>query len=114
MPYPSLRRDKSDWLAVCKVKARNVMDFPTDVFKKSITYAAFQEDEGLVHHIDSGKEAIEPSPLNDPNGEFTNISEVDDELSSDELEIDLESEEKDEDGHEEDNELEDLEFSDSD
>ena len=45
VPYPSLRKDKSNWLAVCKVKVRPVIDVPAVVDKTATTNIAFQEDE---------------------------------------------------------------------
>ena len=45
VPYPNLRKDKSDWLAVCKVKARLIIDVPAAVDKTVTTNIAFQEDE---------------------------------------------------------------------
>ena len=50
IPYPSLRKDKSDWLAVCKFKARPVIDVPAAVDKTVTTNIAFQEDE-LVNQM---------------------------------------------------------------
>ena len=47
VPYPSLRKDKYDWLAVCKVKAKPVIDVSTAVDKIATTNIAFQEDESV-------------------------------------------------------------------
>ena len=50
IPYPSLRKDKSDWLVVYKFKARPVIDVPAAVDKIVTTNIAFQEDE-LVNQM---------------------------------------------------------------
>ncbi|KAL0449117.1 UNVERIFIED_CONTAM: hypothetical protein Slati_1468100 [Sesamum latifolium] len=39
--YPSMKRDKVDWMVVCKIKARRVVD------ESRWTEVAFQEDETI-------------------------------------------------------------------
>ena len=116
VPYPSLRKDKSDWLAVCKVKARPVIDVPAAVDKTVTTNIAFQEDE-LVNQmlvaeqpIDAQRSIDESSLLlNDVDGEHVDLAEDDNELSEEPL-LESETEETDE------NEIEyeDFESSDTD
>ena len=92
VPYPSLRKDKSDWLVVCKVKARIVIDVPADVDKTVTTNIAFQEDE-LVNQmlvaeqpIDAQRSIDESSLLlNDVDGEHVDLVEDDNELSEEPL-----------------------------
>ena len=80
-----MRKDKSNWLAVCKVKARPVIDVPPAVDKTVTTNIAFQEDE-LVNQmliaeqpIDAQRSIDESSLLlNDADGEH-----VDDESNGD-------------------------------
>ena len=115
-PYPSLRKDKSDWLAVCKVKARLIIDVPAAVDKTVTTNIAFQEDE-LVNQmlvaeqpIDAQRSIDESSLLlNDADGEHVDLDEDDNELSEEPL-LESETEETDE------NEIEyeDVESSDTD
>ena len=76
--YPSLRRDSTDWLAVCKIKARSVVEvaevadmnvLPSDVMP-------FQEDvieQREIHHVDIDHI---PQTLNDANGGFVDIEET--------------------------------------
>ena len=116
VPYPSLRKDKSNWLAVCKVKARPVIDVPAVVDKTVTTNIAFQEDE-LVNQmlvaeqpIDAQRSIDESSLLlNDADGEHVDLAEDDNELSEEPL-LESETEETDE------NEIEyeDVESSDTD
>ena len=96
VPYSSLRKDKSNWFAVCKVKARPVIDVPAAVDKIVTTNIAFQEDE-LVNqmlvaeqHIDAQRSIDESSLLlNVADGEHVDLAEDDNELLEEPL---LESE----------------------
>ncbi|KAL4561809.1 hypothetical protein LXL04_033983 [Taraxacum kok-saghyz] len=53
MQYPSIKRDNSDWLAVCKVKPRGWVDVENRDNKKEV---AFQEDEVEANDIVSTEE----------------------------------------------------------
>ncbi|XP_049392822.1 uncharacterized protein LOC125857182 [Solanum stenotomum] len=78
--YPSLRRDKSDWWAVCKTKARCIVDMPPSSLVSPLVDVAepFQCDEdGLRFDVVSDSETI---VQNDPNGEFINLRDEDDNL----------------------------------
>ncbi|XP_050223125.1 uncharacterized protein LOC126673168 [Mercurialis annua] len=61
LPYPSKRRDKKDWWAVCKIKARSEIDMP------ATTVPAFQDDS--ADHLLDVITNEEPTNLVDPNGE---------------------------------------------
>ena len=116
VPYPSLRKDKFDWLAICKVKARPVIDVPAAVDKTVTTNISFQVDE-LVNQmlvaeqpIDAQRSIDESSLLlNDADGEHVDLAEDDNELSEEPL---LESET--EETNENEIEYEDIESSDTD
>ncbi|OIT29979.1 hypothetical protein A4A49_45104 [Nicotiana attenuata] len=78
--YPSLRRDKSEWWAVCKVKARGLVDMPPSSSQSTPTDGVepFQsEEDGLTFGVVPNNEIV---LLNDPNGEFINIRDEDDDL----------------------------------
>ncbi|XP_055962307.1 uncharacterized protein LOC130015688 [Mercurialis annua] len=61
LPYPSKKRDKKDWWAVCKIKARSELDMP------ETTVPAFQDDSA-EHPLDVITND-DPTNLVDPNGE---------------------------------------------
>ena len=116
VPYPSLRKDKSNWLAVCKVKARPVIEVPPAVDKTVTTNIAFQVDElanqmlVVEQPIDAQRSIDESSLLlHDADGEHVDLAEDDNELSEEPL---LELETKDTDENE--IEYEDVESSDID
>ncbi|KAJ8764170.1 hypothetical protein K2173_005090 [Erythroxylum novogranatense] len=48
VPFPSLRRDKADWLAVCKVKPKGVFESHTNIEERNDS-EAFQEDVASIH-----------------------------------------------------------------
>ena len=101
VPYPSLRRAQTDWIVVCKIKAREVVEMP-ELSKKtsSMSKLAFQDNEINLHQL----EVVEDNDLgllNDPNGGDIGSDVGDDEIESeDELEHVLESESEDEDDDE--------------
>ncbi|KAJ8764635.1 hypothetical protein K2173_006717 [Erythroxylum novogranatense] len=74
IPFPSLRRDKADWLAVCKVKLRGVYESPRRG-EHSVESEAFQED---LIFINASVTYDDTEPLNDPSNEFANISSGED------------------------------------
>jgi hypothetical protein len=82
VPYPSLKRDKTDWLAVCKVKPRGWMDSP----KKEIGQTndiAFQENEGETIEI-AGNADESFITLRDENVEYGDILEINSDNDEDE------------------------------
>ena len=83
-----MRKDKSDWLAVRKVKAKPVIDVIVVVDKTVTTNIAFQEDESInqmpidKQPIDAQRSIDESSLLlNDAHGENVDLAEDDSELS---------------------------------
>ncbi|KAL4567614.1 hypothetical protein LXL04_023203 [Taraxacum kok-saghyz] len=60
MPYPSMKKDNSDWLAVCKVKPRGWVDVENSENQKDV---AFQEDEVEANEIISTVEEPSTSSL---------------------------------------------------
>ena len=91
IPYPSLRRDVSDWWAVCKIKARSIVDVPQlseNALESNID--PFQEDDIEVQPfgvMDDNDVAF----LNDPNGDFIEMGEEVSGESDDEDELQSES-----------------------
>ncbi|KAK1362155.1 hypothetical protein POM88_046629 [Heracleum sosnowskyi] len=82
--FPSLKRDKKDWLAVCKIKARALVDLPQISESRQ---EAFQDDmPGHLNMIDT--ENI-PTSLNEEEG---NVVDLDDDEVSSEEETQYESE----------------------
>lgn len=113
VPYPSKKKDKGDWVAVLKVKPRNVIELPDEeVAKTSEPNAPFQVEEVEVHEIDMTIFIDENIPLNDPNGDVVEMDEpIDDSLLQEHHEIQIEftddeyeSEETEEDGEEDEEE----------
>ena len=95
-PYPSLKRDKSDWWAVCKVKSRPFIGAPT-------TDLAFQEDDITDSPISPVVEVDIAGPLNDPTGMLVHMLEDEEgQPSGNEDEFDFYSESNDEDEDEDD------------
>lgn len=92
--YPSLRRNKSDWWAVFKIKARSVVELPEVRETTALSRdAPFQQDEMEVPSIQIDADDAQQS-LNDPSG---TLIEIDDEEVEDEEEPQLDSETDDED-----------------
>ena len=51
--YPSVKRTHNDWLAICQIKARSIVDVPNIVEKPhTLNDLAFQEDNSQMHEID--------------------------------------------------------------
>ena len=90
--YPSLSRDKSDWWAVCKIKARSNIEVPTSQqSSENLAIApAFQEDD--INNIELVHVDEDLENLCDSNGGLIEI-EDDHDQSEDELELPLESDE---------------------
>ncbi|KAH0657643.1 hypothetical protein KY289_026391 [Solanum tuberosum] len=76
MSYPSTKRDKDDWLAVLKVKPRDVIESPDEGGIKVVeSNLPFQVEEVEVHEIDMNIIVDEDIPLHDPNGETIEMAE---------------------------------------
>ncbi|XP_057986691.1 uncharacterized protein LOC131171237 [Hevea brasiliensis] len=93
--YPSLKRDKDDWWAVFKIKARSVIDLPeqVNVTTPPAREEPFQEDEMEVPLIQIDDDDDQQQYLNDQNGVLVEINEEDVE-DEEELELDSESDEE--------------------
>lgn len=108
VPYPSLnRRRNSEWLAVCKVKARPIVQLP---MSRETTHeveqtTAFQEDEINRDPISiANDESLESS--NDHFGEFVDLLDEDADISDDDVQVyssDTNETEEDESDNEENN-----------
>nr|GMD88460.1 uncharacterized protein LOC109179592 [Ipomoea batatas] len=87
--YPSLRRDKLDWWAVCKIKARSKVEVPESSIssEESLVPTPFQEE--ITENQDLMQIDKDPSHLNDPNG---GVIELDGEHGDNEDELELEEE----------------------
>ncbi|KAK1403710.1 hypothetical protein POM88_003315 [Heracleum sosnowskyi] len=85
--YPSLRRDKVDWLVVCKVKARPLVELPQ--ISESRNQDAYQDD--FPEHLDVIRTDDIPTHLDDIEG--TSV-DLDDEEESPEEEIEIDSDEE--------------------
>ncbi|KAJ8761260.1 hypothetical protein K2173_001316 [Erythroxylum novogranatense] len=72
VPFPSLRRDKQDWLAVCKVKPRGVFESHRNEEQRNDS-EAFQED---VASINETATCDETEPLHDPSNAYVDISDA--------------------------------------
>ncbi|XP_015170735.1 uncharacterized protein [Solanum tuberosum] len=100
--YPSLRRDKNGWWAVCKTKARGIVVMPPSYLSSPLIDVAepFQCDEdGLRFDVVYDNENV---VRNDPNGEFINLRDENDDLDDEtEFHDEPESESDDENENEE-------------
>lgn len=85
--YPSLKRDKVDWLVVSKVKARPLVELPQ--ISESHIQDAFQDD--VPEHLHMIHTDDIPTRLNDTDG--TSI-DLDDDEESQEEETQIDSEEE--------------------
>ncbi|KAJ9173753.1 hypothetical protein P3X46_016860 [Hevea brasiliensis] len=99
IPYPSLRRDKADWYAVCKVKPRAIIVMPQINVTEPIPDQAFQNEAVQILQIDTEVADEQIGPLDDPSGEPLELASVEEEEQPDEevLLSSSESEEEDED-----------------
>nr|GMD58980.1 uncharacterized protein LOC109179592 [Ipomoea batatas] len=87
--YPSLRRNKLDWWAVCKIKAKSNVEVPESSIstEESLIPAPLQEETTDNHDLVQIDE--DPLHLDDPSG---GVIEPDGEHSDIEDEIELEEE----------------------
>ncbi|XP_057999062.1 uncharacterized protein LOC110665227 [Hevea brasiliensis] len=109
LPYPSLRRDKADWHAVCKVKPRSIVIMPQTNLTEQMSDQAFQDEAVEVFQIDTQVEGEQIGPLNDPSGEPLELIAAEEEELLDETNLDFttESDEEDEEElHEYDDDIE--------
>ena len=114
--YPTLKRNVNDWLAVCKIKARGIVEVPKSNACLPSDMMAFQEDVSDQHGIDATLDDRHQS-LNKENGSFVYMDNIEIEKNAelalqieDDEDIDVEQEFDDDD---EDNDVE-QEFDDDD
>ena len=109
LEYPSLKRDKADWMAVCKTKARRTVE------------ARWHEKDVEPYQMEETKDTptvrtfVDIPPLHDPNGinlfvDFTNFIDCRPKRRGDTLQ--LEDEEYDDETNEDEEEYEDSESDD--
>ncbi|KAM3355910.1 pheromone-processing carboxypeptidase KEX1-like [Capsicum galapagoense] len=73
--YPTVKETVSEWLAVCPIKARSVVDVPKKVEQPhTLNDQAFQEDDSQLHEIYIDENEI-LNTLNDPDGMLTDMGE---------------------------------------
>ncbi|XP_019223772.1 PREDICTED: uncharacterized protein LOC109205513 [Nicotiana attenuata] len=114
VPYPSTKKDKDDWVAVLKVKPRDVIELPDEAITSTPEPTLpFQVEEVEVHLIDMNFTTDENIILHDPNGDVIEMvepindgllienQEFEEESSEDEYETEDENEEDDEEEFEE-------------
>ena len=70
--YPTLKRNVNDWLAVCKIKARGIVEVPKS---NASDMMAFQEDVSDQHGIDAALDDRHQS-LNDENYSFIYMDNI--------------------------------------
>nr|GMD52480.1 uncharacterized protein LOC109179592 [Ipomoea batatas] len=87
--YPSLCRDKLDWWAVCKIKARSEVEVPESSISSEESLVATPFQEEITENQDLMQIDEDPSHLNDPNG---GVIELDGEHGDNEDELELEEE----------------------
>ena len=107
VPYPSLKRDKSDWWAVCKIKARSVVEMPESSTQAlNLNIEPFQDDE--VDHsafeIDEIDENLERIILSNQNPDFIDLDDEEVEVDE-EPEFETETDEQDDDDIDTDNDF---------
>ena len=91
LPFPSLRLDKMDWLAVCKVKPRGIFEMKSARQEKRIESEAFQEEEVEGHEINENLPYRDNEPLNSMDNEFVDIGSDEESKSTSELESEFDS-----------------------
>nr|XP_033510864.1 altered inheritance of mitochondria protein 44-like [Nicotiana tomentosiformis] len=114
MPYSSTKKDNNDWVAVLKVKHRDVIELPDEaITSTSEPNLPFQVEEVEVHLIDMNFTTDKNIILHDPNGDVIEMvepiddglliehQEFEEESSEDEYETEDENEEDDEEEFEE-------------
>ena len=113
--YPTLKRNVNNWLPVCKIKARRIVEVSKSNACLPFDMMAFQEDVNDQHGIDAALDDRHQS-LNDENGSFVymdnNEIEKNVELTLQDEDINVEQEFNDDDDDE--NSEGDQEFNDDD
>ena len=89
--YPSTRKNMVNWWAVCKIKARAIVEVAETSTTLLSNAGAFQEDVIENHHIDIEADK-EPQSLVDQSS-FVEIDNIELE-ENEELELEIESDEE--------------------
>lgn len=85
VPYPSMRMQNADWLAVCKVKPRGWVDLENKEVEASVDKnVPFQDNEVQAIDIDTVGGAAEMLDLSNENMELVDLSDGDSGEESDE------------------------------
>ena len=93
--YPTLKRNVNDWLAVCKIKTRSIVEIPSSNACMPSDMIAFQEDVSNQHGIDAEIDDRHQF-INDENGSFVDIDDTEIEKNA-EVVLQIEEEEDDDD-----------------
>lgn len=89
--YPTLKRNVNDWLAVCKIKARGIVEVPKSNACLPSDMMTFQKDVNDQHGIDAALNDRQQS-LNDENGSFVYMDNTEIEKNA-ELALQIEDDE---------------------
>lgn len=103
VPYPTTKKKNSEWVAVCKVKSRTIVQLPMSSVTTQEEETTFQEEETNRQSI-SIEDGVPPGQLNYPPGSFVEIDEADDVLEDEALQNSSDTNEEEEDVDEFDNE----------
>ncbi|KAM3265644.1 hypothetical protein P3L10_002638 [Capsicum annuum] len=77
--YPSKKKDKDDWVAVLKIKPRNVFELPDEKIETAVELnIPFHVEEVQVYEIDMNVATDESIHLHDANGGLIQMNEVTD------------------------------------
>ena len=89
--YSTLKRNVNDWLVVCKIKERGIVEVPKSNACLPSDMITFQEDISNQHGIDAALDDIHQS-LNDENGSFAYMDNTEIEKNA-ELALQIEDDE---------------------
>ena len=79
LPYPSLRRTNSNWVSVCKIKPRWIVDTTDQVDNSQVSDKPFQDDEQSLLDVEILDANDGLGPLHDPSGEVVEVDALSDE-----------------------------------
>lgn len=76
IPYPTTKRKNTEWIAVCKVKSRSIVQLPMSSSEPQED-VAFQEEE-INSQLIPIDDNTSPGPLHDPPGRFVEMVKAND------------------------------------
>ncbi|KAM3303492.1 hypothetical protein P3S67_014522 [Capsicum chacoense] len=77
--YPSKKKGKDDWVAVLKIKPRNIVELPDEEIKTAAELnIPFEVEEVQIYEIDMNVATDESIHLHDANGGLIEMYEVTD------------------------------------